>query len=29
LSGVKQGEKVVYQGGEVLTNGMRVEIIEW
>jgi multidrug efflux pump subunit AcrA (membrane-fusion protein) len=28
LSGVKQGEKVVYQGGEVLTNGMRVEIIE-
>ena len=29
LSGVKQGEKVVYQGGEVLTNGMKVEIIEW
>jgi len=28
LSGIKQGEKVVYQGGEVLTNGMRVEIIE-
>jgi membrane fusion protein (multidrug efflux system) len=28
LSGVKQGEKVVYQGVEVLTNGMRVEIIE-
>jgi len=28
LSGVKQGEKVVYQGGEVLTNGMKVEIIE-
>jgi cobalt-zinc-cadmium efflux system membrane fusion protein len=28
LSGVKQGEKFVYQGGEVLTNGMRVEIIE-
>ena len=28
LSGVKQGEKVVYQGEEVLTNGMRVEIIE-
>jgi multidrug efflux pump subunit AcrA (membrane-fusion protein) len=28
LSGVKQSEKVVYQGGEVLTNGMSVEIIE-
>jgi multidrug efflux pump subunit AcrA (membrane-fusion protein) len=28
LSGVKQGEKVVYKGGEILTNGMRVEIIE-
>ncbi len=28
LSGIKQGEKVVYKGGEILTNGMRVEIIE-
>ena len=28
LSGVKQGEKVVYQGGEVLTNGMKVEVTE-
>ena len=28
LSGIKQGEKVVYKGGEILTNGMKVEIIE-
>jgi multidrug efflux pump subunit AcrA (membrane-fusion protein) len=28
LSGVKQNEKVVYQGGEVLGNGMKVEVIE-
>jgi len=28
LSGIKQGEKVVYKGGEILTNGMRVEMIE-
>jgi len=28
LSGIKQGEKVVYKGGEILTNGMKVEMIE-
>ncbi|MCX7957103.1 MAG: efflux RND transporter periplasmic adaptor subunit [Endomicrobia bacterium] len=28
VSGVKEGEKVVYKGGELLTDGMKVEIIE-
>ncbi len=28
LYGVKQNELVVYQGGEILSNGMKVEIIE-
>jgi len=27
LSGIKQFDKVVYQGGEILTNGMKVEIV--
>lgn len=26
--GVKNGEKVVYQGGEILTDGMKVEVVE-
>ncbi len=28
ISGVKQNEKVVYQGGELLVNGMKVEVVE-
>jgi len=28
LSGLKQNEKVVYQGGEILTDGMKVEVFE-
>lgn len=28
LSGVKEKERVVYQGGELLSNGMKVEVVE-
>lgn len=28
LSGVKENEKVVYQGGELLVDGMKVEVVE-
>lgn len=28
ISGVKKDEKVVYQGGELLTDGMKVEVVE-
>lgn len=28
ISGVKEKEKVVYQGGELLTEGMKVEVVE-